>query len=174
MFKTKQIFFTILFLLFFSLSSKSQQIEKSVGIRTGEYSGIVGRLVYNKNVGLEGVVGWRNGGTVLSVKLSKIKPLDFYWSEGFSWYYGFGTHFGYANTGKVNNFGYINSWDYNYQRNVFVAGIDGIIGIEYDFRTIPFSIGFETQPYVELFDVRYINMELIDFSFTIRYKIDNK
>ena len=166
----KRIIITIIvFILFFQ--SEAQDYLRTVGIRNGNYSGITGRLMFNDQIALEGILGWRNHGLVISTLIEKYKPLPFYWADGFQYYYGFGAHFGtggldYLDQDRSN--GVENNL---YRRTVFVAGIDGIIGCEYNFAKIPFIIGLECKPYIETQNVRNVDMQLFEFALSIRYKL---
>ena len=59
-----------------------------------------------------------------------------------NWYYGLGAHIGF--------------WDGNYTNwgtpgeNYAVIGVDGIIGLEYNFSEIPFNIGLDWKPAINI------------------------
>jgi hypothetical protein len=152
---------------------KSQDYTKSFGVRSGNYSGFTGKLMYSDQISMEGIIGWRNKGIVVTTLIEKYKPVPYYWGDGFQYYYGFGAHFGSAKTVLESNFGDKREWFDNAPQTAFVAGIDGIFGCEYSFEKYPFVVGFEAKPFLETMNVRFLNMDGFEFSFTMRYKLDN-
>jgi hypothetical protein len=70
--------------------------------------------------------------------------------DGLNWYYGGGAH---ATMGNSRNFyAYDNGrkFLYRYSEANYAVGVDGIIGIEYKVRQIPFAFSFDLKPYLEI------------------------
>jgi hypothetical protein len=75
-----------------------------------------------------------------------------------NWYYGGGAHIGFYN-GSHTYWG-------TYGTSYTVAGIDGILGIEYSFDEIPINIGIDWKPALNLIGYSGIWSE---GAFSIRY-----
>jgi hypothetical protein len=61
-----------------------------------------------------------------------------------NFYYGIGGHIGFWD-GRYY-------WNYNNDRNYTVIGIDGILGLEYNFKEIPFNLSIDWKPAFNLND----------------------
>lgn len=154
-----------------SIGVFAQEFTPSFGIRTGDYAGFNARLKYTDNIALEGIIGWKNRGTIVTALVQKIKPLTVPWADGFEWYYGVGAHFGFSSARDNSNYHGVNYWNEPMYKNAFVAGLDGVLGIDYIFTRIPFSIGLDVKPIVELYDITHLNVRLFEFGFSIRYQL---
>ena len=51
----------------------------------------------------------------------------------------------------------------------FLAGLDGLVGLEYTFNKAPISLGIEVKPYFEFFGQEFFDVQLFDFGFTVKY-----
>jgi hypothetical protein len=157
--------------IFYSNIIVSQDFITTVGIRSGSYTGFTGRLMYNDRIALQGIIGWRNKGVIMTTLIQKYKPLPYYWSDRFQYYYGFGAHFGSAKTDK-NIMGKNHHWDENSKKTVFALGADAILGCEYNFVELPVIVGLEVKPFLEMYDIGNFNLNFFEFSFTIQYKLN--
>jgi hypothetical protein len=63
-------------------------------------------------------------------------------TDRLNWYYGVGGHLGFWD-GKYYR-------DYNNDLNYTIVGIDGILGLEYNFNDIPFNISIDWKPAINL------------------------
>lgn len=156
---------------FLWVSASAQEFTPSFGIRTGDYAGFNARLKYTDNIALEGIIGWKNRGTIVTALVQKIKPLTLPWADGFEWYYGLGAHFGFSSAKDNNHYQGVNYWNEPMYKNAFVAGVDGIVGIDYTFTRIPFSICLDVKPLVELYDITHLNVRVFEFGLSIRYQL---
>lgn len=92
------------------------------------------------------------------------------------WFYGLGAHIGFYNEGyygyKCDRDGYYDKdgdWHRGECKDRYTTvGIDGILGLEYQFNEIPFSIGLDIKPY---FDFVGRGDHFGDGAFSIRYNI---
>jgi hypothetical protein len=91
---------------------------------------------YNTGIGLR--AGFSNGLTVKHFTgLYEVHNRAFQ-TERLNWYIGFGGHIGFWN-GDYANWGETGT-------SYTVAGIDGILGMDYNFVEAPFNIGIDWKP----------------------------
>jgi hypothetical protein len=119
-----------------SLFSYSQDYTTGIGLRGGPSNGLTVKHFISQKAALEGILSTRWGGFgltglyELNVPIKSVSRLNFY--------YGLGGHIG-SYDGKRNG------W-FKDDKNHTIIGIDGIIGLEYNFKEIPFNIGVDYKP----------------------------
>lgn len=148
------LFFSFAFALslLLSFSSRAQSItgyNTAIGFRGGLASGLSVKRFLNDEAALEGILSssFRYRGTALTVLYEK--HASAFSLEGLHWYYGVGGHVGrywgrdyfVDNTRKRTRY---------FNDKVLGIGIDGVIGLEYYIGDIPFTIGLDLKPYVNL------------------------
>jgi opacity protein-like surface antigen len=137
-------------LLCFSASAQSVAgYNTSLGFRGGLAAGISAKHFFWDDAALEAIISssFRYRGTALTVLYEKHATA--FNVEGLNWYYGFGGHVGryrgrdyfIDNTRRRNR---------HYNDTVLGIGIDGVVGIEYYIGEIPFTIGVDVKPYVNI------------------------
>ncbi|MBI3510689.1 MAG: hypothetical protein HY064_08495 [Bacteroidetes bacterium] len=132
-----------------SMTANVVGYKTAVGLRAGEMSGITFKRFSGQNHALEFIVGdWPYGfrATGLYEKYSGSAI------AGLNWYYGGGAHFGFE-TGRVYYYYpyYDRYYNYYYRTSGNMAlGIDGIIGIEYKIKPIPFAVSLDMKPFTEI------------------------
>lgn len=164
----------MLFFVLVSTITKAQITDTSIGLRSGSYHGISARLNYSEPISFEIIFGLKNKGITSTFLLEFNRPLDFFWSHGFNWYYGIGTHFGYMRTNDITDY-------FNYQESnpaypnytMPRSGIDGCIGIRYQFQEIPLEISLDSKPLFEIINVKQLHIQVFETALTIRYKFNN-
>lgn len=80
--------------------------------------------------------------------------------RGFKWYLGAGGHVNSYNN-QVRGYEYL-------RQTTTVAGVDGIIGMEYFFRSVPIQVSVDWKPLINLYNGR--NKELDTGGFSVRYR----
>ena len=132
-------------LLFFvigiiSLTTNAQDYTTGIGIRGGTSNGLTVKHFIGKRSALEGLLATRwEGFNITGLYEMHATAFD---TRHLYWYYGFGGHIGFWN-------GAHNPW-FNDHRTYSVVGIDGIIGLEYNIIVIPFNIGLDWKPGLNL------------------------
>lgn len=129
-----------------------------IGLRAGGPSGVTIKHFFKGPVAVEGIIGTNlnRRGINLTVLLEKHGPA--FQSRGLQWYYGLGGHINsyngpdyydwyYDKKGRPRY--YYGRADY-YNDRFWGLGIDGIIGLEYLFPDLPFTLGLDAKPFAEL------------------------
>jgi len=127
-------------------SANTTSYNFAAGLKFGGYeNGISGKYFMNDNTALEGVLGFRNSGLVvtglyeLNMEAFNIPELKFY--------YGFGAHLGAIGSGDYRRFG---GGSEVYRNSQILLGADGIIGLEYIIPQSPIAVSLDLNPRVEL------------------------
>lgn len=133
----KSLFFIGVFLILFAGKSFSQDYKRAVGLRGGYPSAITGKFFTNQSVALEGMLTAYRGGFEFTGLYEMHK--NAFDVPYLNWYYGPGFHIGTVD----------DSYDYYYwndRGDGFILGLDFILGLEYTLTDIPFVIGFDLKP----------------------------
>ncbi|MGW8121675.1 hypothetical protein ACV07N_03370 [Roseivirga echinicomitans] len=129
--------------LFFSVSNeaKAQNYNTAVGLRFGGTSGIT----FNKG-NFEGILGfWGNGFSVTGLHEKHTTAFE---TPELNWFYGYGGHVAFFNDGSPGkNYG---RGDRRYNDATVGFGIDGIIGLEFTPREVPFAFSIGVKPFIEV------------------------
>ena len=108
-----------------------------IGVRGGLSNGITVKHFINEKTAVEGLLSSRWGGLNIT-GLYQIHNAAAFDVQRLNWYYGVGAHIGFWSGKDVG-------WADD-DENYTVIGIDGIIGIEYNFEELPFNIGLDWKP----------------------------
>jgi len=106
----------------------------------GDLAWVTAKHFISETRTLEGILSTRWRGFNIN-GLYEIQDIAFD-TPSLYWYYGFGGHIGFWDA-------HYNRW-FNDNANYTVIGIDGIIGMEYCFAEIPFSISLDWKPAINL------------------------
>ena len=108
----------------------AQYYNTGFGGRIGSYTGVTGKFFLNEVNAIEGMVSFPWNNIVLAHVLYEFqKPIRDI--EYLSWYIGGGGHVG-GNNGAT------------------ILGLDFIIGTEYTFKELPFCIGLDWKPEINI------------------------
>jgi hypothetical protein len=137
-------------LLFFSTRTNAQSTTQdyrfSAGLKFGGYeNGISGKYFIADNTAIEGVLGFRNSGVVIT-GLYELNQEAFN-QPALKFYYGFGGHIGSIGSGFYRRFG---GDDEYYAKSQVLLGLDGVIGLEYILPNTPIAVSLDLNPRVEL------------------------
>jgi len=134
----KKIILTLTLVIWISVIASAQDYNTGVGLRLGFSTGLTLKHFISQRSALEGLLStrWR-GFEVTGLYEVHNNAFDV---ERLNWYFGGGGHIGFWN--GDNTFG---SWG-NKGTNYIVIGIDGILGIEYNFEDFPINIGLDWKP----------------------------
>jgi hypothetical protein len=129
----------------------------ALGLRFGWEGGITLKHFISSDRAIEGILssGWGRGGVVLT-GLYEIHKNAFD-VERLNWLYGVGGHIGFYN----------NRWWDRKHTGGPILGIDGIIGMEYHIKEIPFVASIDIKPSIDILGFGY--NRFIDTALSIRY-----
>lgn len=122
------------------LAANAQSYDTGIGLRGGLANGLTVKHFVSQNTAVEGILTTRWGGFNIT-GLYEMHKIAFD-TPGLYWFYGFGGHIGFWDGDR-------NPW-FNDTENYTVFGIDGIIGMEYVFEEIPFTIGIDWKPAINI------------------------
>lgn len=132
--------------LFISTTIKAQDYSTAVGLKFGGYeNGISAKHFIQPNTALEGILGFRRGGVVITGLYEIHQPA--FNVDKFKFYYGFGAHVGAIGKGRYRRFG---ADDEIYTKDQIMIGADGVLGLEYIIPESPIGISLDLNPRVEL------------------------
>jgi len=121
--------------IFIVTIASAQDYKTGVGLRGGLSSGLTIKHFISSNKAIEGLIATRWQGLELT-GLYEVHNNAFD-VDRLNWYYGGGAHLGFWDGNS--------SWG-NLGQNYTVLGIDGILGIEYNFSEAPINIGLDWKP----------------------------
>ncbi len=132
----KKIILTLALVILLSAFTSAQDYNTGVGLRLGFSNGLTVKHFLSQRTAVEGLLATRWRGFEIT-GLFEIHNQAFD-VERLNWYYGFGGHIGFWN-GDNTKWGVVGT-------NYTIIGIDGILGIEYNFNEIPINIGLDWKP----------------------------
>lgn len=136
----KKLIFVLFVSLFFGLTVKAQDYNTGIGLRGGWGTGLTIKHFLGSNSAVEGILDSRwHGLSITGLYEIHNQAFDV---KRLNWYYGVGGHIGFWD-GKYYR-------DVNDNSNYTVIGVDGILGLEYNFKEIPFNIGIDWKPVLNL------------------------
>jgi len=140
--------------LFFATKSNAQDYTVAAGLKFGGYeNGISGKYFMNKDISLEGVIGFRQHGVVFS-GLYEINQEAFN-VPALKFYYGFGAHIGSIGQGSYRTF----DGEYHYYDSAQVLlGVDGVVGLEYIIPQSPIAVSLDLNPRIELISGPFVDL----------------
>lgn len=143
------------FALLFSQKAKAQARTQSqnqtsypyaLGLKFGGYeNGISGKYFIQPDVAIEGILGFRKHGAVLTGLWEK-HQMAFNIPE-LKFYYGAGAHVGGVGSGYYKRF---NGDEQYYDSSSLLLGADGVLGLEYIIPNAPIAVSLDLNPRVEL------------------------
>jgi len=136
----KKIILTTLVLIAIITYSNAQDYSTGIGIRGGLFNGITIKHFIGSKSAFEGILTSRWLGYNIT-GLYEIHNQAFN-TPGLNWYYGFGGHIGVWNGANV-------SW-VNDSLNHTVIGVDGVLGLEYNFSGVPINLSADWKPALNL------------------------
>ena len=136
----RRIFYTLTFFCILTISTQAQDYNTGIGIRAGTSNGLTVKHFINPGSVLEGIFATRWQGynfTGLYQKYDQAFNVN-----RLNWFYGFGGHIGSYRGDEHRRF--------DDDEHHLLFGIDGIIGLEYNFNGIPFNISLDWKPSIDL------------------------
>lgn len=136
----KKIILTLTLVIFMSAFASAQDYNTGIGLRLGTSQGVTVKHFFSQRSALEGLLATRwSGFEITGLYEAHNQAFDV---ERLNWYFGGGGHIGFWNGNRT----YWGERGVNYA----VIGIDGILGIEYNFREVPINVSLDWNPMFNL------------------------
>lgn len=136
----KKLLLVLIIACFWGVKLNAQDYSTGIGLRGGWGTGLTIKHFLNDETAVEGILDSRwHGFSVTGLYEIHSQAFD---TPRLNWYYGVGAHLGSWNGDYYR--GYNNGTTYT------VLGADGILGLEYNFKEIPFNIGIDWKPVINL------------------------
>jgi len=141
---------TLIALLFvgFWINANAQDYDLAIGVRLGLGSGLTVKKVLSTDASVEGILDFRYRGFSVT-GLYELNRYDAFDVDRLNWYYGGGAH-----VGTYRTFGSTLLTCVDCNNSEFFMGIDGIIGMEYNFTEIPVNVSIDWKPSFNLVGFR--------------------
>ena len=124
--------------------ANAQDYKWAAGLKFGGYEiGPSGKYFMQSNVALEGIIGFRNQGVVVTGLYEIHQPA--FKVDKLKFYYGFGAHLGSVGRREYMYFGNPRYYDAS-----LLIGVDGVLGLEYIIPKSPIAVSLDLNPRVEL------------------------
>lgn len=158
-------FFTAIILTCTVQGAAAQEYKTGIGIRGGFVTpGLTVKHFIGESTCFEGILASRWRGYSFTGLIEKHQDGAF-GVDQMDWYYGVGGHIasydGYYYSYYKNGVYYVKE-----HTRVTAIGINGIIGLEYRFEEIPFTLSFDVMPY---WDFVYRGTGFLDGALSFRY-----
>lgn len=141
-------------------TGNTSHYNTAVGLRAGETSGFTFKKFVDQTSAFEGILGiWPNAVGFTALYEKHAPAFDI---EGMHWYYGGGGHATFESGRIYDRYNYRDGYFYRYRSAGNVGlGVDGIIGLEYKIKGIPFAISLDVKPFMELNtnDLFYVTLD---------------
>ena len=158
---------SLLLLLFLSLPLFGQDYMRTAGLRGGINPGLTYRQFQDPSLAYEGLLSFRGEGLQFTILRQRFEPALWNLSDGFFLVYGYGGHAGFTNAHTYKAF----NRNYHYGTNKFspLIGMDGFLGLEYQFPGLPVQVGVDFKPFIELSLYEFFRINIWDAAFTLKY-----
>jgi len=144
--KTALLLITAAFFMLFQQKANAQLYKGAVGLKFGGYeNGITGKYFLDKSAAIEGILGFRSKGVVVT-GLYEIHQTAFN-VPALKFYYGGGAHIGSVGSGYYKRY---NGDDEFYDKSSLLIGADGVLGLEYLIPQSPIAVSLDLNPRIEL------------------------
>lgn len=151
-----------LFAILFSTASFAQNYKTGVGVRLGPSNGLSVKHFISSDAAIEGLLATRWGGFHIVGLYEKHQWI--FNDPNLSFYYGGGGHVG---VWDKNHRGPDWFFDDYYDDDFIAVGVDGIVGIEYTFKEVPFNVSLDYKPAFNI--VEHTGFWLDELGLSIRF-----
>jgi hypothetical protein len=159
-------FILIIILFCATFTTKAQDFKQAAGIRMGWTPGFEYRIFTDPANSYKFLLGTRDRGVQLHLFKEFHRYNMFSFTDQITFFYGAGLHAGYEKWDVIH---YHENTQWYETRTGLIAGLDGLVGLEYTFYEVPISLGIEAKPYFEFFGQEIFDVEIFDFAFTAKY-----
>lgn len=143
-------------------SGSGYSYKTGIGLRGGFTSGLSIKHFIGSKSAIEGIIGSRWRGFSIAA-LYELHTAPIFGVSNLAFEYGVGGRLGFYNG---DYYDWYDEDDRYHDRTVMTLGVVGIVGLEYKFDKIPFTIGVDLLPY---FDFVGRGDSFVDGSLSFRY-----
>lgn len=136
----------LILLLCLTQFAEAQNYKTGVGLRAGWSNGLTVKHFMKQGVAIEGILTTRWRGFLVTGLFEKHGRLKV---NELQWFVGLGGHIGFWNEGWRKG-SKNHPWFDNDKDTYTAIGLDAIIGLEYAFKEIPFSLSLDWKPVINL------------------------
>jgi hypothetical protein len=166
----RKIIFSLLLTAFIPLLSMAQEPTKELGMRFGGTTGFDVKFNSGDEWAFETILGFRGRGIQVYGLMENIKPIMLERLDNLFLYYGGGGHLGFVRWSDPSHWYDDPYYDHRYDFHTgFAMGVDGIVGVEYKFHSVPLSMGVDFKPFFEIYGPFFFRVNAWDFGFNVRY-----
>lgn len=129
----------------------------ALGLRAGSPSGLTIKHFFRGPVAVEGILGTNLNRHGFNLTVLLEKHAQAFGARGLLWYYGLGGHVSSYTGRSYYEWYYVKHkgrryyiYDDYYEGRFWGLGIDGALGLEYQFQDLPFTLGVDAKPIAEL------------------------
>ena len=116
----------------FTTTISAQNYRTGIGARVGFFNGVTVKHFLSPSNALEGIVNFRWGGAIVTGMYEWQQPIPS--APGLDYFLGVGAHVGFFES-------------YHWDNDVStIVGADVVVGLEYTFPTVPFSLALDYKP----------------------------
>jgi hypothetical protein len=133
----KKLILALTVALFILAPAKAQDYKTGIGVRGGLYNGLTIKHFLGSKTAVEGLLSTRWGGFEIT-GLYEINNDNAFDVDRLNWYFGLGGHIGFYNGDNT-------TWG-TAATSYTVIGVDGILGLEYNFSEVPINISIDWKP----------------------------
>jgi len=151
----RYILLIIPLLAFVHGTSSQSKGNPQIGIRLGQPLGATARYFFDDANAVEGIAGIYNETFTVTGLYERHFDLSALTVPGFAWYAGGGAHMGARRIEGSTK---------------FIAGFDGIVGLDYTFEKIPLNLSLDWKPAVHF----TTPSDLASFAVSARYIINRR
>lgn len=145
----------------------AQNYDRAIGVRTGDFFS----FFYEQQINEESVyrfsysLGFGSGQKVSVSRIFHRFNLDKL-SDDLSFHFGYGAHLGYERWNQLfqDEHGTYRDWMYRP-----ILGLDGIVGLSYNFRSVPLSITLDANPCFDLWGRNYMHIQMLNVGVGLIY-----
>lgn len=146
----KRLFITLLLGVCIQTVNAQTKGNPQLGLRLGLPFGATARYYFSDANAVEGIAGVYSGTVTLTGLYERHFDLSPQTTAGLGWFIGGGAHLGSRKT------------DGNMK---FIAGVDGIGGMDYTFPSLPLNLSLDWKPAIHF----NTSSDLTDFALSVRY-----
>jgi opacity protein-like surface antigen len=132
----KKLLLTLTLVVCIMAFASAQDYKTGIGLRGGLYNGLTIKHFISSKTALEGLLATRwSGFEITGLYEISNRAFDV---ERLNWYFGLGGHVGFYNGNNT-------TWG-DAGKSYTVIGLDGILGLEYNFSEVPINISADWKP----------------------------